>query len=76
MVKLTLFYNGCKFCDGSITFHTMFGLSTTFWMALLSRFLLGSFNGMLATVKVRMTSVVMLAVSMHRGELFNILRVS
>ncbi|KAG0575900.1 hypothetical protein KC19_5G038800 [Ceratodon purpureus] len=34
-----------------IVFHTMFGVSTTFWMALISRFLLGSFNGMLGTVK-------------------------
>jgi hypothetical protein len=40
-------------CDGSIIFHTMFGVSTTFWMALLSRFLLGSFNGMLGTIKVK-----------------------
>lgn len=37
---------------GSIVFHTLFGASTTFWMGLISRFLLGSFNGMLGTVKV------------------------
>lgn len=35
-----------------IVFHTLFGASTTFWMGLISRFLLGSFNGMLGTVKV------------------------
>jgi MFS family permease len=34
-----------------IIFHTMFGVSTTFWMALISRFLLGTFNGMSGTVK-------------------------
>jgi len=34
-----------------IIFHTMFGVSTTFWMALLSRFLLGSCNGMIGTIK-------------------------
>ncbi|KAJ7537428.1 hypothetical protein O6H91_11G005500 [Diphasiastrum complanatum] len=34
-----------------IIFNTLFGLSKTFWMALLSRFLLGTFNGMLGPVK-------------------------
>jgi hypothetical protein len=38
------------FC-GSMVFHTLFGLSKNFWMALATRFLLGSFNGMHGTVK-------------------------
>jgi len=51
-LHLCLFY-----LDGSIIFHTLFGVSTTFWMALLTRFLLGSCNGMLGPVKVRNTSI-------------------
>jgi len=35
-----------------IIFGMGFGFSTNFWFALSMRFLLGSFNGMLATVKV------------------------
>lgn len=59
------------FLDGSIIFHTMFGLSTNFWMALLSRFLLGSCNGMLGSVKVRTISIEnMVDVFMHLGEFF------
>jgi MFS family permease len=34
-----------------IVFHTLFGLSTNFWMALSSRFFLGFFNGMLGPAK-------------------------
>ncbi|KAJ7569919.1 hypothetical protein O6H91_01G100400 [Diphasiastrum complanatum] len=34
-----------------IIFNTLFGFSSNFWMALVSRFLLGSFNGMLGPVK-------------------------
>ncbi|KAJ7521466.1 hypothetical protein O6H91_19G056000 [Diphasiastrum complanatum] len=34
-----------------IVFNTFFGLSSGFWMAVVTRFLLGSFNGMLGTVK-------------------------
>ncbi|CAM6051986.1 unnamed protein product [Sphagnum compactum] len=34
-----------------IVFHTLFGLSTNFWMALSSRFFLGVFNGMLGPAK-------------------------
>lgn len=40
-----------------IVFHTLFGASTTFWMGLISRFLLGSFNGMLGTVKAYASEV-------------------
>jgi len=39
-------------CNGRIVFGTGFGLSTNFWFALTMRFLLGSFNGILATAKV------------------------
>ncbi|KAH8945495.1 hypothetical protein BDL97_12G042400 [Sphagnum fallax] len=34
-----------------MVFHTLFGLSKNFWMALATRFLLGSFNGMHGAVK-------------------------
>ncbi|KAI3908074.1 hypothetical protein MKW98_003719 [Papaver atlanticum] len=34
-----------------VIFNTLFGLSTNFWMALISRFLLGSFNGLLGPIK-------------------------
>jgi len=34
-----------------IVFNTLFGMSTSFWMAVSMRFLLGSFNGMLGPVK-------------------------
>jgi len=34
-----------------IVFHTLFGFSTNFWMALSSRFFLGFFNGMLGPAK-------------------------
>lgn len=40
-----------------IVFGTGFGLSTNFWFALAMRFLLGSFNGMLATVKAYSTEI-------------------
>ncbi|KAM0940990.1 putative major facilitator, sugar transporter, major facilitator superfamily [Dioscorea sansibarensis] len=35
-----------------IIFNTLFGLSTNFWMAIATRFLLGCFNGILGTMKV------------------------
>lgn len=34
-----------------VVFNTLFGLSVNFWMALLTRFLLGSFNGLLGPIK-------------------------
>lgn len=34
-----------------LVFNTVFGFSTNFWMALISRFLLGFFNGMLGSVR-------------------------
>ena len=35
-----------------IIFNTLFGLSVNFWMAVLTRLLLGSLNGLLGPVKV------------------------
>ncbi|KAL4590597.1 hypothetical protein LXL04_003532 [Taraxacum kok-saghyz] len=35
-----------------VIFNTMFGLSSTFWMAISSRFLLGCFNSLLGTIRV------------------------
>jgi len=34
-----------------LVFHTLFGASTTYWMAIILRLSLGCFNGMLGTVK-------------------------
>lgn len=34
-----------------IIFNTLFGLSTTYWMAITTRFLLGSLNGLLGPIK-------------------------
>ncbi|CAN0840299.1 Protein ZINC INDUCED FACILITATOR-LIKE 1 [Linum grandiflorum] len=34
-----------------VIFNTLFGLSTNFWMAVITRFLLGSFNGLLGPIK-------------------------
>jgi hypothetical protein len=35
-------------------FHTLFGLSKNFWVALATRFLLGGFNGMHGAVKANL----------------------
>ncbi|KAJ4970912.1 hypothetical protein NE237_004011 [Protea cynaroides] len=45
---------------GTITlviFNTLFGLSTSFWMAISMRFLLGSFNGLLGPIKAYASEV-------------------
>lgn len=36
----------------SVVFNTLFGLSVNFWMAITTRFLLGSLNGLLGPIKV------------------------
>ncbi|XP_052109108.1 protein ZINC INDUCED FACILITATOR-LIKE 1 isoform X4 [Arachis duranensis] len=40
-----------------VIFNTLFGLSTSFWMAILMRFLLGSLNGLLGPVKAYATEI-------------------
>ncbi|KAI3849390.1 hypothetical protein MKX03_002555 [Papaver bracteatum] len=40
-----------------VIFNTLFGLSTNLWMAVSTRFLLGSLNGLLGTVKAYATEV-------------------
>ncbi|KAK4750293.1 hypothetical protein SAY87_027742 [Trapa incisa] len=40
-----------------VIFNTMFGLSINFWMAITSRFLLGSLNGFLGPIKAYSTEV-------------------
>lgn len=47
-----VFHNYRCLLDFSVIFNTLFGLSTSFWMAVLMRFLLGSLNGLLGPVKV------------------------
>ncbi|KAK4285256.1 hypothetical protein QN277_001982 [Acacia crassicarpa] len=41
-----------------IVFNTLFGLSTSFWMAILSRFLLGALNGLLGPIKAYAVEIV------------------
>ncbi|EPS69109.1 hypothetical protein M569_05658, partial [Genlisea aurea] len=38
-------------CVSLVVFNTLFGLSVNFWMALITRFLLGSLNGLLGPIK-------------------------
>ncbi|XP_054795379.1 protein ZINC INDUCED FACILITATOR 1-like isoform X1 [Prosopis cineraria] len=40
-----------------VVFNTLFGLSTSFWMAVITRFLLGSLNGSLGTIKAFATEI-------------------
>ncbi|KAK6928934.1 Major facilitator superfamily [Dillenia turbinata] len=40
-----------------VIFNTLFGLSSSFWMALLTRFLLGSLNGLLGPIKAYASEV-------------------
>ncbi|EFJ24565.1 hypothetical protein SELMODRAFT_101350 [Selaginella moellendorffii] len=40
-----------------IVFNTLFGLSKSFWMALTTRFLLGTFNGLLGTMTAYATEI-------------------
>lgn len=40
-----------------LVFNSLFGFSTTFWMALLSRFLLGLFNGLLGTIRAYVSEI-------------------
>ncbi|KAI9115249.1 hypothetical protein K1719_013568 [Acacia pycnantha] len=41
-----------------IVFNSLFGLSTSFWMAILSRFLLGALNGLLGPMKAYAVEIV------------------
>lgn len=40
-----------------VIFNTLFGLSVNFWMAIITRFLLGSLNGLLGPIKVGFCSI-------------------
>ncbi|KAL8159649.1 hypothetical protein V2J09_001186 [Rumex salicifolius] len=40
-----------------VIFNTLFGLSVNFWMAILTRFLLGAFNGLLGPIKAYASEV-------------------
>ncbi|RZB81723.1 Protein ZINC INDUCED FACILITATOR-LIKE 1 isoform E [Glycine soja] len=40
-----------------VIFNTLFGLSTSFWMAVIMRFLMGSLNGLLGTAKAYATEI-------------------
>jgi hypothetical protein len=43
----------CPFQNLRVIFNTLFGLSVNFWMAITTRFLLGSLNGLLGPIKVK-----------------------
>ncbi|RDY13686.1 Protein ZINC INDUCED FACILITATOR-LIKE 1, partial [Mucuna pruriens] len=43
--------------DFSVIFNTLFGLSTSFWMAVLMRFLLGTLNGVFGPVRAYATEI-------------------
>ena len=55
-----LFYFSFLYCDPltkfllifRVIFNTLFGLSTSYWMAIATRFLLGALNGLLGPIKV------------------------
>lgn len=40
----------------SVIFNTLFGLSSNFWMAIVSRFLLGSLNCLVGPIKLEPSS--------------------
>lgn len=44
-----------------VIFNTLFGLSVNFWMAVTTRFLLGSLNGLLGPIKVRFQYCIILS---------------
>lgn len=46
------FFQQCWFVFLRVIFNTLFGLSVNYWMAILTRFLLGFTNGMLGPIKV------------------------
>jgi MFS family permease len=47
----------CSNCFGSIVFHTLFGFSQNFWMAVLTRLLLGLFNGLHGPAKAYVSEI-------------------
>jgi MFS family permease len=47
-----LYPNALKILCYRVVFNTLFGLSLNFWMAIITRFCLGSFNGLLGPIKV------------------------
>jgi MFS family permease len=46
-----LYPNALKILCYRVVFNTLFGLSLNFWMAIITRFCLGSFNGLLGPIK-------------------------
>ncbi|KAI9075818.1 hypothetical protein K1719_042185 [Acacia pycnantha] len=71
LVKKNVYYENCPGCKVDrtkqlnqvigiivvVVFNTLFGLSTSFWMAIITRFLLGSLNGSLGTIKAYATEI-------------------
>jgi hypothetical protein len=49
-MELILINEHLLYC--SVIFNTLFGLSTEYWMAIATRLVLGSLNGLLAPIKV------------------------
>ena len=46
-----------------VIFNTLFGLSVNFWMAIATRFLLGSLNGLLGPIKVQFRYCIFVSLS-------------
>jgi hypothetical protein len=63
----------CAHCCGSMVFHTLLGLSQNFWMAILTRLLLGLFNGLHGPANARCFSWMVWRISeiplSHFGQL-------
>jgi len=51
VVQIFVLNSGFLLCF-RVVFNTLFGLSMNFWMAISTRFLLGSLNGLLGPIKV------------------------
>ena len=49
---IDIFHEQVSVANGRVVFNTLFGFSSNFWVAVISRFLLGICNGILGTVRV------------------------
>ena len=47
-----IFHEQVSVSNNRVIFNTLFGFSSNFWVAVISRFLLGICNGILGTVRV------------------------
>ena len=59
-----IFHEQVSVSNGRVIFNTLFGFSSNFWVAVISRFLLGICNGILGTVRV-CSEIMMLSTFIH-----------